>query len=208
MGFSISWIAFQNRSKADVLAELGLADTGEPDEANESPISGAELPTGWYVLFFNDHAHPFAGDASLQRFSAQGAVLGCHVEEHVMVSDSVLYENGVRRWRATHDAQQKRDHLAVEGTLPAALAEIQAQCLKAWEEAGGKEAGYDYVFEVPLELAKRLCGYKHDEVEFEWGEPEFTCLEPVGEGKRTVADGATKAQPKRGFLSRLSGGGS
>jgi len=52
------WIAFQNRSRDEVLALTKLTDSGEPDEANESPVSGATLPNGWYVLFLNNYDHP------------------------------------------------------------------------------------------------------------------------------------------------------
>jgi len=40
-------VAFQNKTREEVLALTGLADTGEVDEANESPMSGASLPNGW-----------------------------------------------------------------------------------------------------------------------------------------------------------------
>jgi hypothetical protein len=36
-----------------------MLDTAEPDGANESPISGSEVPGGWYVVFLNDIEHPY-----------------------------------------------------------------------------------------------------------------------------------------------------
>jgi hypothetical protein len=47
----------QGRGKDDVLAAIGLVDTGKAEEANEAPVSGAVLPTGWYVAFFNDYSY-------------------------------------------------------------------------------------------------------------------------------------------------------
>jgi hypothetical protein len=68
MGYSISWIGFQAKDKRDVLPLLGLVDTGEADEANESSVSAAALPTGWYVVFFNDYT--FITPERLAKFSA------------------------------------------------------------------------------------------------------------------------------------------
>jgi hypothetical protein len=54
MGFSISWVAFKNLSMAEVLKRSGFRDSGTEDEANETPFSLAELPTGWAILFSDD----------------------------------------------------------------------------------------------------------------------------------------------------------
>src|SRR4051812_32705703 len=104
MGYSISWLAFHGKTKAEVLAETGLVDTGEPDEASESPISGAEFPNGWYILNFNQYAHPSTDAAALNRFSAKAVIIGCLIEEHVMASSSFFYENGARAWQVEHDS--------------------------------------------------------------------------------------------------------
>jgi hypothetical protein len=45
MGFSISWLAFQGKSKDDVLSLMSMVDTGKLDDVNESPVSAALLPT-------------------------------------------------------------------------------------------------------------------------------------------------------------------
>jgi hypothetical protein len=52
-GYSISWTVY-GRPHEEILSRLGLQDSGESDEANEAPVSGAQLPTGWYVVFLND----------------------------------------------------------------------------------------------------------------------------------------------------------
>ena len=54
MGFSIAWVAVSGMDKAALLERLSLVDTGEEDEANESPISGTQLPGGWTLLFLKD----------------------------------------------------------------------------------------------------------------------------------------------------------
>jgi hypothetical protein len=177
MGFSISWIAFQTNDKHRVLSSIGLVDTGEADEANESPASGAVLPTGWYVVFFNDYA--FATPERLAKFSAGRTVIACQVEEHVMASASFLYENGRRAWSVTHESERGPYDLSVDGEPPALFSSLRDVLLKQQEDAGGENADVDFVFDVPVQLAAELCGYRHDRAKFDWGEPEFSRLEPV-----------------------------
>jgi hypothetical protein len=177
MGYSISWIAFHGKGKREVLALTHLIDTGEFDEANESPISAAEIPNGWYVLFLNDFSHPYVSVEVMQRFSADCVLLGCRVEEHVMTSAAFLFENGSRIWSVSHESEKGRYNVETEGTPPAFFAPLRAKLSQSQDDAGGEKADVDYMFDVPLEMAARLCGYRHDLWKFEWGEPEFTRME-------------------------------
>ena len=79
MGFSISWIAFKGKSKDAVLALLDLTDSGEIDEANEAPTSGATLPNGWYVVFFADY--DFVSPGRLAKFSVGCDLVACQIED-------------------------------------------------------------------------------------------------------------------------------
>ena len=181
MGFSISWIAISGHSKASVLSSLSLVDTGEPDEANESPISGGELPGGWYLMFFNDIVHPFTRKPQLTKISAGGSVLVCQVEEHVMASAAFMYVNGVKTWDVTHESEKGLYNISTEGCPPIALQAIQAELKAAQDADGGDEADVDHIFDVPVALAAALCGYRHDRVALVSGEePQFTKL--VGAG--------------------------
>jgi hypothetical protein len=176
MGYSISWIALRGTPKAEVLARLRLRDTSELDEANESPASGAELPTGWYVVFLNDLTHPFVTPATLQKLSEGCEVIGCQVEEHVMFSASFHYSNGRQDWSITHDSQKGLYNLELEGATTSFVAELHAAAKREQDKEGGKDGGVDHIFDVPLATAERLCGYRHDRWKFDWGEPQFTTL--------------------------------
>jgi len=183
MGFSIAWIAIRGTSKDDILAQLSLADTGEPDETNESPVSGAALPGGGYLLYFNDMAHPATQAASMARLSEGGEALGCQVEEHVMASAAFQYRNGEKLWDVVHLSEEGLYHLAVDGKPPALLATIHAEMKATQDEQGGLEADVDCLFEVPLMLANALCGYRHDEAALLSGETlSFTELIPAKKG--------------------------
>jgi len=185
MGYSIAWIAVRGAAKEEVLARLGLADSGEPDEAQESPVCGAELPGGVYLVFFNDFVHPATEAESLARLSAGGEALGCQVEEHVMASAAFLYRDGAKVWDVVHLADEGVYHLEVGGTPPALLDTIHAEMKATQDEQGGLEADVDCLFEVPLMLATALYGYRHDETALLSGEtPRFTELVPAAAGRR------------------------
>lgn len=174
MGYSISWIAFQGLTKSEILSCTRLIDTGEPDGVNESPISGSELPCGWYVLFLNDVTHPYVSGDTLRELSRGCSVLGCQVEEHAMVSASFFYQNGTRIWNVVHDSEKGLYHLEIDGDPPESFS--ISECRQKQDSAGGEGAGVDYIFDAPLELARRICGYRHDRWKFDWGQPTFTRL--------------------------------
>lgn len=177
MGLSISWIAVSGKAKADILQCLSLVDTTDSDEANESPVSGAQLPGGWYVLFLNQFDHPFARAPLVQRLSAGCKVVVCQVEEHVMTSVATLYENSINTWRVTHESESGMYHLEKEGVPPPSLDEIYAALKVSQDADGGFDADVDHIFDVPVGLAAALCGYRHDEVALASGEePKFTEL--------------------------------
>lgn len=184
MGFSIAWIAIRGKSKEDILAQLGLLDTGAPDDENESPVSGAALPGGGYLVYFNDMAHPAIQAESMARLSEGGAALGCQVEEHVMASAVFQYKDGAKLWDVVHLADEGLYHLDVGGTPPQLLAAIHAEMKSTQDEQGGLEADVDCLFEVPLMLANALSGYRHDEATLLSGETlSFTELAPAAPGK-------------------------
>jgi hypothetical protein len=176
MGYSISWIAVRGTPKADVLARLHLHDTGESDEANESPASGAELPMGWYVVFLNDINHPFVAPAALQKLSQGCEIIGCQVEEHVMFSASFHYSNGHHEWGISHESEKGLYNLEFDGAAPSFLAHIHADAQAQQQKEDAEQVKCDYIFDVPLKAAERLCGYRHDRWKFDWGEPRFTKL--------------------------------
>lgn len=178
MGFSISWLGFEGKRKARVLASFGLRDLGTIDAANQALFSVAELPTGWTILFVNDYE--FGGDAGvLAQVSAHSRVVACQAEEHMMASAAHGYRRGRREWEVVHDSSFGRDDLAVSGRPPAQLAEIHRR-LAEQNEKQDPDAwpGVDYVFDVPVELAESETGFRHDRWLFAWGKPVFTAAEP------------------------------
>jgi hypothetical protein len=178
MGFSISWLAIRGKDPASVCNELALRGTGEHEEIPESPLLGAELPSGWYLVFANHCG--FADTQPLAKLSSDAEIVTCSVEEHVMYSGASCWKHGKRMWSITHDSQQGIEHLEAEGQLPPVFAPIRDQMTA--RQADRDDA--DYIFDVPVEVAKSLTGFRHDkDIE---GAPDkpFERLEKLNREKR------------------------
>jgi len=160
------------------LKRSGLRDLGTEDEANEAPFSLAELPTGWVILFSNDF--DFGAPENLINVSAGAVIISSQVEEHSMFSGAYCYANGREAWRVCHDSARGRHHLATQGTLPPEFEPIRIRLSAQQADNDRAEGDVDYIFDVPIELAAELTGYRHDRWKFDWGIPRFTALERDG----------------------------
>ncbi len=179
MGLSISWLAVRGRPKADVLDALGLEDVGAP--SGRAKLFSADLPDGWLLVFAQDM--DWLTPARLASASAGSEAVGCAVEEHVMYDDARGYRDGQEAWSVVHDAEKGIYDLQVSGTPPPAFAAIRDRLEReqrsADAEAGG-EAEVDLIFDIPTELAKAVCGFKHDEPP----EIAISVLKPKGEERK------------------------
>jgi len=180
MGFKITWLAFHGKDKANVLDSMHLRDTGIVDEAMEVPICGASFPNDWTIIWLNQFAHPFGEDASLMLLSRACSVIACHIHEGTMFVAVQVYKDSKQQWAVIHDAQAGEFHLEVDGRPPGSLLEIAERRTKQQRE-DGEASGIDYMFEIPLDVAESLCGFRHDLRRYDWGEPRFTELEERAE---------------------------
>jgi hypothetical protein len=171
VGFKISWIGFAGKDKTSALEMVGLKDTGEPDEVNEAPFSGAEIPGGWFILFSNDFQ--FVSRERLAQLSIDCRIIACQVQEGIMFSAAYGYERGNRVWELAHNAQQGIDDLSVSGSPPPSFESIR-QTRRQDATAGG---GGDYIFDIPVEVAAAICKYRYGQLKFEWGRAQFTRLD-------------------------------
>jgi hypothetical protein len=80
-----------------------------------------------------------------------------------MVSSSEFWKDGAQVWQIEHDAQESIDHISTSGALPDGYADIKNSLSGEQDEAGGKESDTDYFFDIPLQTAKSIVGFKHDE---------------------------------------------
>src|SRR5215468_87736 len=122
MGFRVQLIAVSGKEPAGVHSDYGVVPTGRYEEIPESPVVGAVLPGGAYLLYINDRIVP--DGRAFSRLSQNASLVACHANETVMNSYACGWADGVERWSVWHDAQQGIKHLEVTGTLPAELQPI------------------------------------------------------------------------------------
>nr|WP_320012440.1 hypothetical protein [uncultured Desulfobulbus sp.] len=176
MGFAISWMAVKGRKKEDVLSFYGFSETTEVEEIPESQISSAELPSGWYFLWFNECESPFVQAAVVSELSQDCSVIVCVIEEHVMYSRSEFWVSGAQKWKIVHNSQNGIYDLETSGVLPDYFAPLKCEIFEKQEEEGGVKADVDLIFDLPLEPIKRLTLFKHDEFTPELEGQEYTVL--------------------------------
>ena len=194
MGFSLAWMAMKGGDADAACTALGLERQDGSLPHADFEFSGAAMPTGWYVVVGDRSGYEFIAFSNHAALSRMQDVIVCEVEEHVMYSSAALWRNGARLWKIVHESDQGIYHLAVEGEPPAAFAAVQAEYVAKQDGEGGEDAEVDFIFEVPLRIARDIVGFKHDEVPATEQAPSFEEL--------TVRDGVKRPRAPS-LLSRL-----
>lgn len=122
------------------------------------------LSNGWLLIVARGCEHRIGRTDSLAKLANSAEVIACAVEEHVMFSGAECFMDGRSLWRVEHDAQQSRRDLSVIGEPPEDFDEVRARHEKAQDEEDRGSAEVDFIFEVPLDLARARVGFKHDEL--------------------------------------------
>jgi hypothetical protein len=161
MGYSISWLAFDEKDPARVFAALGLAHTGVMEEFPESPTTGALLPSGWYVLVVQTAEAPLIDPELASALAHDVSVVTGTVTEDMMRSEACGYAQGRQTWRVMHNGKIELDHLEVEGALPAEFDAIAAK-FRAAQAAEGESPRVDLFFEIPVVLVETLTSFRYD----------------------------------------------
>ena len=180
MGFSISWLAVKTDDLGRLFEITGIAPTSEADEWLESKLSGSGLEDGWYFIQAKGCDHPIISGDSLSQISTLGQTVACSVEEHVMVSVAEGWDNGARNWSIVHNAQESIFDLSATGNPPAHYEGIKSEYLSQQHAEGGDDADVDFIFDIPLQVAKQICGYKHDEGSSPWVAPGPVAFTQLG----------------------------
>ena len=111
MGFHVSWIVVRGKTPAMVRRELGLTETDAREFVPESEVTAALLPSGWYMVFFNDLMAAELEDHRLAELSRGADVMMFVVEEASMVSLARGFAGGQRAWEVVHDSSHGLEHL-------------------------------------------------------------------------------------------------
>jgi hypothetical protein len=157
MGYRVLLIAVTGKELAKIHDEYGVAPTTEYEEIPESPVTGAMLPNGGYLLYINDDIVP--DDRLLAKLSKDATLVACYANETVMDSLACSWVDGVEQWAVYHDAQQGIEHLEVKGDPPPQLTSIRDGL--STQQKGSEDV--DYIFDIPIELFVSLGGIRYNE---------------------------------------------
>jgi hypothetical protein len=166
----------QGIAKDDFLQGMGFEDTGETDEYFDQDHSGGELAGDWYVVVSNDLS--LMDPARLAKWSVGGRLVAALVHEDTSNSLATEWRDGKLLWSASHDGSEGGDELSVEGALPEVFEELKHEAIAAQAEAG-PEGELDFIFDIPLDLAADVTGFRHDEIGFDDEIGPFTVLERI-----------------------------
>ena len=164
MGFTLTWIAVRGKPDSEIRSALGLTGTGQFQELPDAPISAALSPSGWYVVV-RDRELGFFDDEVLSKISLSCELVMCTLSETVMYSGASEWKDGRKIWSVTHDSSQGREDLQHDGELPSEFAAIRERLMESQkgERSSKPGMGIDYIFDIPIELARQLTGYTHDQ---------------------------------------------
>ncbi|MCL4854274.1 MAG: hypothetical protein KJZ78_23175 [Bryobacteraceae bacterium] len=157
MGFRVLLIAVSGKDPATIHEEYSVVPTDRYEEIAESPVCGAALPNGRYLLYINDHILP--DRRVFAKLSRNATLAACYANETVMNSLASSWDNGIERWSVFHDAQQGITHLETTGDPPDELRAIQERLFASQADAEGT----DYVFDIPVELFVASGGVRYDQ---------------------------------------------
>jgi hypothetical protein len=162
MGDSVTSLVVRGKNVEAILACLSLQRATGKRGYRESKIIGAQLPSGDYLISTNFDT-PYAQDETLSRLSINAGVITCKVEDHCMFSSASAWNNGRRIWHVEHDSELGITHLRTEGSLPPQFAEISSRLIAKQQEPQGDENLCDYIFDIPVELARVITGFRYDQ---------------------------------------------
>lgn len=193
MGFNICHVAAPCAA-SDLAQALGLAvRENTPDQPDGEWWAARLRSGGWSLLWSEDEEFGRRAEARIAELSREVEVVLCVVNETVMFSSAELWRDGALAWRVSHrgDGEDIRD-LTVTGTPPLEFEEIRARLFARQDADDGRT---DYVFDIPVELAEGMSGFRHDG----WLEDGAT------DGYLLVAPERAAPVPRKGLWARLLG---
>ena len=172
MGAPVGWIAVQGLDRDRI---LGVTDLVEVQPGKRLKASMWSQSNGWTIVLTVDFDFPTP--ERMAALSAEGRAVALSADERPMVSVVRGYEDGKAVFAIEHDGgQQGVRHMETAGTPPPEWPAILDRLTKDQDAEDAGEAQVDFLFDAPLELAKALCGYRHDEAWPEGEEPVITSL--------------------------------
>ncbi len=135
MGFRVQLIAVSGKEPHAIQHDYRVTPTGQREELPESPVVGAVLANGAYLLYISDKAKIVPDDQVFSRLSKGASLIACYANETVMTSYACAWADGIERWSVFHDADQGIKHLETSGSLPAEIHPIRDRLFSQQDEA-------------------------------------------------------------------------
>ncbi|MER9138696.1 hypothetical protein NKI20_20825 [Mesorhizobium sp. M0830] len=173
MGFSISWLGFRDYGAKEAAALFGR-QLGDPSEDFDAPISVYASEKHWAIIILQPCSFPNPPSQYLAAISQGREVIIAHIEEHMMFARVELWRDGKNIWKVWHGADKNVRDLHTTGDLPSSFEALKRRCFSKQDEEDIKGTEVDFVFDLPLDLAAELTGFRHDE-----GAPDRTFFELI-----------------------------
>ena len=162
MGFSISWLGFRGYQVKEAAALFG-GEVGGSSEDFDSPINAYLSEKNWAIIILGYCSFPNPPDSYLSVFSQGREMVVVHIEDHVMFARAEFWRDGKIIWRAWHSGDKNVRDLHTTGDLPASFETIRQQAFSKQDKEDAERPEVDFVFDIPLDLAAELTGFRHDE---------------------------------------------
>lgn len=147
----------------EVARELRLtpAPPDWTEDRGGSSYQATRLAGGWVLLVRRmEGAGIVAESEMLAKLSRGRRVVACDEDSRVMYSAASEWVEGRERWALIHSSEQADDHLAARGDLPGGWTAKRDQSLAEQARAAEGEEAVDRAYEVPLEVARLVVGYR------------------------------------------------
>jgi hypothetical protein len=177
MGFALSWIGIRGKSQEAAVEKAGFRLTGHQEEFPESPVTCARLESGWCVIVMNGSMDAHDGSIDPSQFPPEAEIVTCMLEEHVMASGFSRWTNGARVLEVEHDSQQGLRHLETTGNLSSEAKAIIEEATSSQDKEDEGDAEVDFFFDIPIDIAYGLTGFRHDHLNPEGVVARYEVLE-------------------------------
>lgn len=159
MGISLTWVAVEALPADEALLRLSLVKTSKDCLYPFKGVASHSLPDDWFLVAAHRCDHRIANTASMSALSKGCRAVACAIEEHVNFASAELWQDGARVWHVQHQGDEDNENISSQGQLPQRFRELLATV----EPEDSENLDGHFHMDIPLILAKELCGFRHDE---------------------------------------------
>ncbi|MEV5647405.1 hypothetical protein AB0L57_04050 [Nocardia sp. NPDC052254] len=162
MGYTFSWVAVRGQVPGDLFDQLGLVALSDRRADTEPDFIAAASRGGWVIVAVRDICPGYPNQADLlKRLSRDCELIACYESTYGPESAAAAWKNGRLLWKVEHrtDGDRTPADIACEGDLPPSFEEI----LTVAQTRPREYTDVDHLYEVPIDLAKAVTGFRQDE---------------------------------------------